>query len=397
MTYPPPPSHRKDFEIAVICALPLEANAVEALFDKCWEDEGYSYGKMKGDPNAYSFGVIGCHNVVLAWMPGMGKGNAASVGSSLRISFEGIKLGLVVGICGGVPNRPDNQKGILLGDVIISTGLVEYDLGRQLPNKFIRKDNLNDNPGRQNPEIRAFLAKMGGINGCARLRDNTSSYLAALCEKLGFENAGYPGIDEDKLFEPTYRHKHHDLPICSMCAKCVRKGDEVCETALESSYIELKCNENRQVTRDRVVKVRKSASVAKEWSSITQEAVEAQKPVIHFGLIASGDAVMKSGEDRDKIAAKEKVIAFEMEGAGVWNNFPCVIIKGVCDYADSHKNKKWQGYAAGTAAACMKAFLKEWVSTDKPLKSITPLSKSFIRFKIAIRLLNQPCARNDIA
>jgi nucleoside phosphorylase len=54
-----------------------------------------------------------------------------------------------------------------------------------------------------------------------------------------------------------------------------------------------------------------------------------------------------------------------MESAGVWDNFPCVVIKGVCDYADSHKNKKWQGYAAATAAACMKAFLKEWVPTEK--------------------------------
>jgi nucleoside phosphorylase len=74
---------------------------------------------------------------------------------------------------------------------------------------------------------------------------------------------------------------------------------------------------------------------------------------------------MKSGEDRDEIAAREKVIGFEMEGAGVWDNFPCIVVKGVCDYADSHKNKKWQRYAAATAAACTKAFLKDWVPTEK--------------------------------
>jgi nucleoside phosphorylase len=67
---------------------------------------------------------------------------------------------------------------------------------------------------------------------------------------------------------------------------------------------------------------------------------------------------MKSGEDRDEIAAREKVTGFEMKGAGVWDEFPCVVIKGVCDYADSHKNKKWQGYASAAAAAYMKAFLK---------------------------------------
>jgi nucleoside phosphorylase len=76
---------------------------------------------------------------------------------------------------------------------------------------------------------------------------------------------------------------------------------------------------------------------------------------------------MKSDEDRDQIAATEKVIGFEMEGAGVWDSFPCVVIKGVCDYADSHKNKRWQGYAAATAAACMKAFLKDWTPVSNAI------------------------------
>lgn len=50
-----------------------------------------------------------------------------------------------------------------------------------------------------------------------------------------------------------------------------------------------------------------------------------------------------------------------MEGAGVWDTFPCIVIKGACDYADSHKTKAWQRYAAATTAACTKAFLEYWV------------------------------------
>jgi nucleoside phosphorylase len=84
-------------------------------------------------------------------------------------------------------------------------------------------------------------------------------------------------------------------------------------------------------------------------------------------LVASRNMVMKSSEDQDQIAAREDVTAFEMEGAGAWDNFPCLIIKGVCDYADSHKSKKWQNYAAATAAACMKAFLENWaISNSSP-------------------------------
>jgi nucleoside phosphorylase len=54
---------------------------------------------------------------------------------------------------------------------------------------------------------------------------------------------------------------------------------------------------------------------------------------------------------RDKLAAERDVLCFEMEAAGLVNHFPCLVIRGICDYADSHKNKEWQGYAAVVAAA----------------------------------------------
>ena len=56
----------------------------------------------------------------------------------------------------------------------------------------------------------------------------------------------------------------------------------------------------------------------------------------------------------------DRVIGFEMEGAGVWDNIPCIVIKEVCDYTDSHKSKDWQRYAAATGASAAKAFLYMW-------------------------------------
>ncbi|KAK0721325.1 hypothetical protein B0T21DRAFT_351288 [Apiosordaria backusii] len=82
-----------------------------------------------------------------------------------------------------------------------------------------------------------------------------------------------------------------------------------------------------------------------------------QTPCIFLWRVVSGDTVFKSGADRDKIARRDKIIAFEMELAGVWDDFPCVVVKGVADYADSHKNKCWQTFAAATAAATTKALL----------------------------------------
>jgi nucleoside phosphorylase len=72
------PRNRSDFSIAIICALPVEADAVEACFDEFWEKDE-TYGKAPGDPNAYTTGRIGEHNVVLAHLPGMAKINAANV------------------------------------------------------------------------------------------------------------------------------------------------------------------------------------------------------------------------------------------------------------------------------------------------------------------------------
>ncbi len=69
------------------------------------------------------------------------------------------------------------------------------------------------------------------------------------------------------------------------------------------------------------------------------DGVKAQEPAIHIGPVGSGDMVIKSGEHRDEIAQPHRIVAFEMEGAGVSEETPCVVVKGVCDYADCHKNK----------------------------------------------------------
>lgn len=80
--------------------------------------------------------------------------------------------------------------------------------------------------------------------------------------------------------------------------------------------------------------------------------------MVHYGTIASGNQVIKDGVTRDQLSSElGGVLCFEMEAAGLMNSFPCLVIRGICDYADSHKNKKWQPYAAATAAAYAKELL----------------------------------------
>jgi nucleoside phosphorylase len=319
-TLPRRPVTRRGFEIALICALTHEADAVAAVFDHHWDDDGPPYDKAPGDPNAYSTGVVGRHNVVLAHMPGMGTVHAAAVASNCRTSFPNIKLALVVGICGVAPFGGDRQPEIVLGDVIISDAVIQYDFGRQRPDRFVRKDTLLDSLGRPNMEIRALLAKLKGLRDRRALKANMIGYL----DKLRADPdllADYPGIQHDQLF----------------ALSCSRAGDA-------ASCKVVGCNGDL-VARTRL-------------------AVDPPHPDVHFGLIASGNIVMRSGADRDAIVAAEHVAAFEMEGAGVWDVLPCLVIKGACDYADSHKTKKWQHYAAATAATCMKAFLHYWAPTS---------------------------------
>jgi hypothetical protein len=90
---------------------------------------------------------------------------------------------------------------------------------------------------------------------------------------------------------------------------------------------------------------------------VKRHARDDTNPIVHYGTIASGNRVMRHGTTRDRLRREFDILCFEMEAAGLMNNFPCVVIRGVCDYADSHKNKRWQEYAAATAAACAKELL----------------------------------------
>ncbi|KAK3335952.1 nucleoside phosphorylase domain-containing protein [Cercophora scortea] len=279
----------------------------------------------RGDANAYSTGMIGKHAVVLA----------ASSASACALSFPEIRLALIVGICGGVPFMKQDKE-ILLGDVAISDdGLV--------PNQFLRKDSILDSPGKPGAEITAFLSKLKGYRSNRCLHDSTWTHLLKLQEYLG-EPSFHPGV-EDKLFEPNYRHKRQIPGTCEICLEKRIARYLVCETALTSTCEELHCDSGKLMSRKRFAAAASRDELTKGPGGLVHP-----RPMVHFGLIASGDRVMKSGEDCDIIAKRENIIAFEMEGVG-----------GICNYADSHKSERWQGYAAATAAACTKALLEQWM------------------------------------
>jgi nucleoside phosphorylase len=252
-----------------------------------------------------------------------------------------------------------SRSEILLGDVVVSQKVIQYDLGKRYPNAFERRDTIEDNLSRPNKDIRSLLATLETEHGRERLRHGTASYLTQLQDVARAKNRRteyvYPGTSEDRLFAPGYRHKHHDAVGC-ICKDCDQRLDPVCEAALTTTCADLQCDGSHLIDRQRL---RMKAELEANGDS------QAQSPAIHIGQIASGDTVVKSGEDRDTLAKKMNVVAFEMEGAGVWDQLPCIIVKGVADYADCHKNHTWQDFAAATAASAMKALLDRYVRTDR--------------------------------
>ncbi|PGH36359.1 hypothetical protein GX50_00864 [[Emmonsia] crescens] len=232
-----------------ICTLPLEASVAAALFDKQYDD--WAYGKVPGDSNTYSVGVIGHHNVVLIHRQRWGK-----LSRQLKRGYP--------------------RKDIFLGDVVISEGLIQYDLGRRLPdNRFLRKDTPQDNLPRPRPEIRSTLAKLQTEQGRRWLQSKTSQYLKDLNPKLGDLIQG-PGMMRDRLFKSTHRHKHYGLMECAKCAN--EDGtNKTCYKAFGTSCEELRCHQPGSVLR-------------------TQLSLSSS-PAVHFGIVASGGTVLKPGED----------------------------------------------------------------------------------------------------
>jgi len=298
-----PPLQREAYTVGWVCALPIELAAAQEMLDEEHED----LEQDENDGNLYSLGSIGGHNVVLACLPAGQTGihSAAAVVVQMKAAFKGIRFGLVVGIGGGVPSE---EVDIRLGDVVVSQplqafgGVVQYDFGKATPSGFERTGSLNCPP----PILLGAVAKMRANH--LRRRSNLPKHLSKLSEIPEFtrDRAG-----PDMLFEATYDHV----------------GGRLCEM----------CSADRRVAR---------------------QPREPGDVVIHYGTIASGNQVMRDGVTRDKVSAElGGVLCFEMEAAGLMNSFPCLVIRGICDYADSHKNKKWQAYAAGTAAACAKEVL----------------------------------------
>lgn len=343
------PKQRADFEVAIICALPLEFDSVRTLFDECWEERLHQFCKPKGDPNHYVNGRIGAVDVVVLLLSEIGKVSAATATAYLKGAYPELQMVLLCGICGGIPSlRPDDTKQeVLLGDVIVSSNMIQYDIGRRYLEAFAAKQS----PRPPKKHIQNMLIHLQTDTFLYEISQRSADILEEIQEAR--PRYRYPGTSQDHLFEATYQHIHVSKELCT-CCKMTNMPCLLCH-ALPCS--EAGCDKRYLVRRRRLEEKRDS-----EERGLAREA---QKPSIFLGRFGSGDTVMKSSRDRDILVAQHGISALDMEGAGIWDDVPCIIVKGVCDYADSHKNKVWQDFASATSAAVVKALLERYIRTEK--------------------------------
>jgi nucleoside phosphorylase len=284
------------------------------------------------DHNTYTLGRIGPHYVAIACLPAglTGVTSTARVAEQMRWTFTALRFGLLVGIGGGVPSV---EHDVRLGDVVVSKptdtsgGVIQYDFGKAVQaGRFQRTGSLNK------PPI-VLLGAVASLNAKHMMEEPAlSKHITDMAVKYTRlrPTTVSPGAQNDRLFEAEYDHPAGE-PSCVGCRA------------------------------DRLV----SRSPREDGS-----------PAIHYGLIASGNQVMRDGRTRERLRQELNVLCFEMEAAGLMDDFPCLVIRGICDYADSHKNKQWQPYAATTATAYAKELLQtisgsQVVRTQSVSKSTT--------------------------
>ncbi|KAI9674067.1 MAG: hypothetical protein M1822_009562 [Bathelium mastoideum] len=265
------------------------------------------------DHNVYNLGNIAGHNVVIVGLYSPGNNATATVVSQMRMTFPNLRFGMLVGIGGGVPVKTDNGM-IRLGDIIVSkpvgehSGAVQYDHGKARSGQFERIGALAPPPTVLLNAAQDLAAKQ------ARSRtDPIKTNLKRIDTNIrGLKKYKYPGIANDHLYHANYIHLKPEL-----------------------SCIECGCHPSQRIPRP------------------TDESDDDDEPsvVVHRGTIASGELVIKDAELRDKLAKAYGLLCFEMEAAGALTDFPCIIIRGISDYCDSHKNNGWHGFAAAAAAA----------------------------------------------
>lgn len=320
------------YTIGWVCALPKKQTAARVMLD----EEHEALPIPHNDHNTYALGSICGHNVVIACLPNMGTHTAATVATSMINTFQSIRFGLLVGVGGGIPSK------VSLGDVVVSQpiadyhGVVQWDMGKlEEGGRFVHTGSLNRPPNAL-------------INASNLLKSKYEMYGSKINEYLDDVERKFPRL------VPKYTR-------CECLEDPLLVSERVHRTLSEVHFLSRFWQAIIIIVAYLLglwatSPVNKESGYLPEKTEVTRTRREVR---VHHGLIASGNKVVKDAKSRDSL---DKVfgghlLCLEMEAAGLMNDFPCIVIRGICDYADLEEEDSWQEYAATVAAAYAKELL----------------------------------------
>ncbi|GLA08950.1 hypothetical protein AnigIFM60653_010749 [Aspergillus niger] len=339
-----PPLHT--YTIAYITALPKEQTAVLATLDTIHHQH---IPTPASDKNTYTLGSIPPHNIVLTCLPTMGTTSAASAVTSLLHTFPSIRFVLLVGVAGGIPSN-----GVRLGDVVVSVpvsggygGVVGWDMGKLVAGGKIAMQHAGGSLNRPASKL------LGAVN---RLRSDYELFGVGVGRVLG-DLEGRGGLGRE-------------FTRCEGLRDPVGLGDGdrwrrwwwgVIWRMVWGIVFAVLVGVLGFGLEDVRFKVGKERNKGGGTGPEGEEKKGGKKQVnVHYGLVASGNWAVRDAKARDALNKRfdGQLLCIETGGAaGVMNEIPSIVIRGISDYADASANEDWQAYAATVAAVYAKELL----------------------------------------
>ncbi|KAI1474856.1 purine and uridine phosphorylase [Daldinia eschscholtzii] len=311
-----------DYCIIWIAPLEIEAQAALHMLD---HRHGGRFPMARGDDYVFQAGDMCGHNVVIATLPAgqeYGTGSAAALASQAKRFFPNFWFGLLVGVAAGIPDLQRHPPlDIRLGDVLVSvpdmdrSGTIAYDLGREVGDDMLQLLRQGHILAQTEPIVRSAIGSI----------------------KLDSPHEG-------KLFLPYYENTKDKRHANGTFVDPGQDHDKFYEIGADGQ----------------------------EYMVERPKRPDSERTRVWYGPIGSGEKLMRNAPKRDILKEKYGIIGLEMEAAGIMNRIPVGIVRGACDYADEHKNKVWQPYAAAMAAAYAKALLSQITPGQAPSRSKPP-------------------------
>ncbi|KAK4077789.1 uncharacterized protein Triagg1_3483 [Trichoderma aggressivum f. europaeum] len=332
-----------EYTIGWICTRPTEWIAASGMLN----DIHPNIEKPSYDSNIYAMGSIYDHNIVVACPPDEEIGNtsaAAIVAVLMKSTFPQIRFVFLVGVGGGISPK------VKLGDVVVSIPVKQYPALVQWDTGNLKGDSSLERIGSLNPLPHSLLKALEQTDA---VHDWVGTDMYSRFEKL-----------RDSWPELVSRHLRSDSIEAKLMLTKAGYGDVNKSTTGDQDDGEGEGNCTRR-----------------------GQAKDHPKDKVYFGMIVEGNQVIEDPKV-DKTRKKNlggDVLCVETKAAVLAEIFPCLIIRGIYDHANSHKIEDCQEHAAAMAAA----FANELVRFLLSDFDYDPLAKNMVD------KVSDSSARND--